>query len=145
MTVPGLAKSWVFLSCCISLLDCASPNAAKRPPERSPGERPSTVATVSGPVLWKSLAPGRETTLGVKADGSLWVWGWNREGGSDRRLEYAPHIDNGRAPVALRPTRIGDDRNWANVSASDGAFLALKTDGTLWGWDREERQRLSRG
>jgi alpha-tubulin suppressor-like RCC1 family protein len=103
------------------------------------------VATVSGPALWKSLAPGRETTLGVKADGSLWVWGWNREGGSDRRLEYAPHIDNGRPPVAVRPTRIGDDRNWASVSASDGAFMALKTDGTLWGWDREERQQRTRG
>jgi alpha-tubulin suppressor-like RCC1 family protein len=126
---------------------CASP-AANRPGESSGtadrGTRAtSELAAASRPATWKSIAPGRSTTLGVKADGSLWVWGWNGQGGSDRRLEYAAHIDNHRPPVALRPTRVGDANDWASISASDGSFLALKANGTLWGWgdDSEARRR----
>lgn len=84
---------------------------------------------------WATLAGGDDYSLAVKRDGSLWAWGGNSFG----RL--------GLGGFAVRwyatPTRVGDDDDWASVSASDpSCTFALKSDGSLWAWGSNWTFRL---
>jgi alpha-tubulin suppressor-like RCC1 family protein len=63
--------------------------------------------------------------VAVKSNGSLWAWGWNRNG-----VVGQPNLTN----QYDTPTRIGAETNWVQISASTTHNLALKTDGSLWAW-----------
>jgi alpha-tubulin suppressor-like RCC1 family protein len=41
---------------------------------------PSLVSSGTNANMWQDLAAGDEHSLGLKADGSLWAWGWNDQG-----------------------------------------------------------------
>lgn len=62
----------------------------------------------------------------LASDGSLWSWGEDRLGWPT--LGYT----NVEKSVSLR--RIGDDADWKNVAVGSDHCLAIKSDGTLWGW-----------
>ena len=69
---------------------------------------------------------GTEIMAAIKTDGTLWVWGNNENGALGQ---------NSPAPAQRSsPTQI-PGTTWSKVTntAAKG-FLALKTDGTLWGW-----------
>lgn len=70
-------------------------------------------------------------------DGSLWSWG-TEEGGWP--VLALPGIRN--SPV-LR--RISPDTDWTSVSVGDSHCLAVKADGTLWGWGANYHNQLSAG
>jgi uncharacterized protein YjdB/alpha-tubulin suppressor-like RCC1 family protein len=72
-----------------------------------------------------TVAGGRDYSLAVKADGSLWAWGNNEYG----RLGDGTVTDRFAGPV-----RVGEDTDWASVSAGGYHSLAVKADGSLWGW-----------
>lgn len=73
---------------------------------------------------YKSVAVGHFHTLGVRSDGALYAWGWNRSG----QLGDATRLDK------TVPTRVGTDADWSAVAAGEYHSLAVKTDGTLWAW-----------
>jgi alpha-tubulin suppressor-like RCC1 family protein len=75
---------------------------------------------------WVSVTAGKGHSVAIKADGSLWTWGFNGAGecGTDPNL--------GR--MWSDPKQMGADRDWAQVSAYDTHTLAIKTDGSIWGW-----------
>jgi len=86
------------------------------------------VTTFSGGTNWKQVSCGRVLTTAVKTDGTLWTWGRNING----QLGTNDNI-NRSTPV----TTFAGGTNWKQVSASNGNngfVLAVKTDGTLWGW-----------
>ena len=68
-----------------------------------------------------AIAADLTDSLAVKADGSLWFWGFYQEGD-----------DESSSAGILTPARVGVDSDWAMVS--DGVYnaLALKADGSLW-------------
>ena len=74
---------------------------------------------------WTMVSAGNAHCLGLKSDGSLYAWGNNGSG----RLG----LGRGDAYVDV-PTRIGADNDWVAVSAGRSHSLALKSDGSLWGW-----------
>ena len=82
---------------------------------------------------WKQLDAGGFFTVGLKDDGTIWGWGrsWNGELGSSMYDFYA-----------TEPVQIGTDADWAYVSAGNGHVMALKTDGTLWTWGRNDYGQL---
>jgi len=60
---------------------------------------------------------------GVKDDGTLW---------SGVYLRSAP--PGRKSPAEWE--QIGEDTNWATVAMSRLGLVALKSDGSLWKWDR---------
>ncbi|MCL1893389.1 MAG: Ig-like domain-containing protein [Holophagaceae bacterium] len=71
----------------------------------------------------KTIATGYLHTVVIKPDGSL--WGWGNYGGDT--------LDQGNTTWSNTPVRIGNDTDWATVSAGDNT-MAIKSDGSLWTW-----------
>jgi alpha-tubulin suppressor-like RCC1 family protein len=76
------------------------------------------------------------STHAIKTDGSLWAWGDNFYG-------QAGQGDNSNAYSS--PVQIGALLNWLSVSSSARSVLAVKTDGTLWGWGGNNLGQLGLG
>lgn len=77
---------------------------------------------------WNSISAGYSHALATKTNGTLWSWG-NSE-------FYALGYGNGYGDGFHKntPTQIGTLTTWKAVSAADRYSLALKLDGTVWGW-----------
>ena len=76
---------------------------------------------------WSQVAAGGIMhTVGLKTDGSLWAWGWNRQGEVGQGNMTTRHYG--------MPTRIGTETNWTSICAGLNHSLALKNDGSLWAW-----------
>ncbi len=73
---------------------------------------------------WVTVATGGMHTLALKADGTLWSWGYNGNG----------QLGNGTTTNKTTPTQVGTDTKWTCVVAGSQSSLALKADGTLWAW-----------
>ena len=95
--------------------------------------RSSPVQTVSGGTNWKQVACGAVHTSAIKTDGTLWTWGSNSSGrlGTNNQL-------NRSSPVQT----IAGGNNWKHVACGSSHTVAIKTDGTLWGWGHNTSGRL---
>lgn len=80
-------------------------------------------------VGYTAVAAGSLFGLALKADGSIWSWGVN-DGGQlgDGTSTSVFDSFNFRAT----PTRI--DGQYVSIAAGNNHSLALKADGSLWGW-----------
>ena len=78
---------------------------------------------------WKEIKAGSEFSMGIKEDGTLWSWGFNGNGQLGRYTD---------GPYEVFPIQVGSDTDWKTVSAGGFHTLAIKTDGTLWGWGYNE-------
>ena len=85
---------------------------------------------------WASVSAGGDQTLAIKKDGTLWGWGFNLFGqvGDGTGMGSPCASDVGATYCVVSPVQIGTDTHWAKVSAGDSHSMAVKTDGTLWGW-----------
>ncbi len=72
----------------------------------------------------------------VKTDGSLWAWGVNHKG------QCA--VSGGLLSIDTA-TRVGDATDWARVSTGTDFTLALKADGSLFGFGNNADGRLGLG
>jgi len=88
-------------------------------------QRNTPVTTFLGGTTWKSVVAGYRCTAAIKTDGSLWTWGSNGSG------QLGVNDTNGRTtPV----TTFAGGNNWKSVGSEAAHILAIKSDGTLWGW-----------
>lgn len=77
---------------------------------------------------WKYVTANRfygYNGMAVKNDGSLWAWG---------RGNFGVLGDGTLRDSAIVPQRVGTDNDWKTVSIGSAHVLAIKNDGTLWGW-----------
>ena len=88
-------------------------------------DRSSPVQVSSAVSNWSQVATGG-TTLAVKANGTLWLWGFGFYGDTGLGTSGA----NG---YRSSPTQVGALTNWSKVARYTGSF-AIKTDNTLWAW-----------
>ena len=75
-----------------------------------------------------AVAIGTSHGVILAPDGSLWTWG-------DCTL-HGWHVLGLGPNVVKQPTlrQIGTDTNWVNVAVGGSTTLALKSDGSMWGW-----------
>lgn len=75
---------------------------------------------------WKDIELSTTHTIALKADGSIWAWGSN--------VGASLGIGNQSNYYCNTPQRVGNENNWKSISSSASATLAIKSDGSLWGW-----------
>ena len=82
---------------------------------------------------WKSISNGIHHTAAIKTDGSLWCWGLNN---------YGQLGTNDTESVNTPVTTFLEGKNWKSVSCGGYHTAAIKTDGSLWGWGRNNYGQL---
>ena len=75
----------------------------------------------------------------VKTDGTLWIWGYNGYPSG------AGALGLGNTTNYSSPKQVGALTNWSKISAGQYGFMAIKTDGTLWGWGHNNYGQLGVG
>lgn len=104
------------------------------------GKNKNNMELVSGSGTWRSVILAQTTrnshALGIKSDGSLWGWGQN----SDAQLGNGVRYSHKALPI-----KIGSDTTWKQATAGFHFSMAIKKNGTLWGWGRTSRGQLGLG
>jgi len=81
----------------------------------------------------KHIAAGSSTSFAIDKDGSLWVWGNNRDG----------RLGDGTATDKAIPTKTMD--NIISVATGEEHTLVVKADNTLWAWGNNNAGELGNG
>lgn len=106
-----------------------------------PGRSAEPWSTIEGPALVR-LEAQIDTVLGLDAEGRLWGFGSDLGGvlRQDGVVTGACPVPCVEAPIELFP----DEPEWRFVALSLGFqhVLALRKDGTLWGWGRNDECQL---
>ncbi len=76
---------------------------------------------------WMTVSAGERHTLAIATDGSLWGWGWNSWGQVQENIP-------GTGGETKMPVQLEPSYKWTTVSAGYGHSLAIREDGSLWGW-----------
>jgi alpha-tubulin suppressor-like RCC1 family protein len=99
----------------------------------------SSPVQVGANVDWAEVRACGIYTLARKTNGTLWAWGYNFEG----QLGLGDRTDRSS------PIQVGALSNWAQlpnaISTSVELSGAIKTDGTLWMWGRNNLGQLGLG
>ena len=96
----------------------------------------SSPVQIGALVTWKAITCGFLVGLAVKKDGTMWTWGYNNTGS----------LGTGNATNYSSPVQIGALTTWSvNLSCGLSASMAIKTDGTLWGWGYNAQGQLGQG
>jgi len=85
---------------------------------------------------WSKIATGERNAFALKTDGTLWSWGRNETGylGLNEGGNPGPHTSS--------PTQIPGTTWTSNYAVSYQGVLAIKTDGTLWAWGKNNNGHL---
>ena len=92
------------------------------------------------PTGWVSVSAGGRHTVAIRAGGLLWAWGWNEFGQLGTSTQSAGVQTQ---PIQIVAGLAGAD--WYSVSAGQDYTLAVRTDGSLWAWGRNNRGQLGDG
>ena len=93
---------------------------------------------------WVAIAASVFTSFAIKEDGTLYSWGADTDGS----ISYQGLLGDGgslQGPDVLTPTQVGSDSDWVSISAQEAHALAIKEDGTLWGWGQNGDYELGQG
>jgi alpha-tubulin suppressor-like RCC1 family protein len=86
--------------------------------------RSSPVSVVGGFTDWIQASGGGGHSLGLRANGTLWSWGYNNSGRLGDGTNYTRS-----SPVSV----VGGFTDWIQASAGYHS-LGLRANGTLWSW-----------
>jgi alpha-tubulin suppressor-like RCC1 family protein len=92
----------------------------------------SSPSQVGSSTDWSKVIAGGSTSIAIKTNGTLWLWGSAQYGA----LGFNSDVHKSS------PTQLGTDTNWSVASHGLGATLAIKTTGALWVWGRNNNGQL---
>ncbi|NEW09151.1 S8 family serine peptidase [Paenibacillus sp. SYP-B3998] len=82
-----------------------------------------------------AISAGGSYSLALDSDGSIWSWGINGNGELGNGLPMTYQIHKYTAPVKRStPTKVLVNGRFIAISAGRSNALALREDGTVWGW-----------
>ena len=82
---------------------------------------------------WREIGIGWYHTAAIKTDGTLWTWGMNSFG----------QLGDNTVVTKSSPVQVtGGGNIWIQVSGGSYHTTAIKTDGTLWSWGRNNYGQL---
>jgi alpha-tubulin suppressor-like RCC1 family protein len=96
----------------------------------------NTPVLVKDETGWQKVACCGRHSLGIKHDGTLWVWGSNQWAQFGRDSPYI---------TSYVPLKVNNDTDWKDISCGFGHSMALKHNGTLWGWGLNEVGQVGDG
>jgi alpha-tubulin suppressor-like RCC1 family protein len=140
----GASKSWIAMSAgdahVLAIASDGSLWAWGRNELGQVGDGTSSNTKVSAvrigsDVGWAAVGAGRQFSLALKSDGSLWSWGRNDMG----------QLGDGTTADHRVPVRVGSISTWVAVSAGGYHALAIRSDGTLWAWGHNSLGQLGIG
>jgi alpha-tubulin suppressor-like RCC1 family protein len=106
--------------------------------QNTPYTNRSSPTQIGSLTNWASVSRGGQNScFAVKTDGTLWAWG------TGTRLGQGTGVYTNRSS----PVQIGALTGWSRVFGMDFSshIFAVKTDGTLWSWGRNNDGELGLG
>jgi alpha-tubulin suppressor-like RCC1 family protein len=85
----------------------------------------SPVLVVGGFTDWTQIDAGVYHTAAIRANGTAWGWGFNLYGQLGDNS-----ITSRLSPVSV----VGGFTNWVQISAGGYFVMAIRSNGTAWGW-----------
>ncbi len=86
---------------------------------------------------WKTFSQGETFSVGLKEDGTIWMWGQNINGILGN--------GSGTTTIVQHPTQIGTANDWDEISVGRWFVLAKKTNNDLYGWGDNAYGNLATG
>ena len=83
---------------------------------------------------WNKIGAGNFGTIATKTDGTLWSWGIGDNGGLGHNTPEATEYSS---PTQIPGTTWGTSNTGHLLGVFNGG-AAIKTDGTLWTWGRNQ-------
>lgn len=99
----------------------------------------STPTPIAGAHAFDQFAVGSDSACAVTTAGALYCWGRNRfsqlgVGATSSDLDQADE-----------PMRVGADSDWTQVAVGRESACAIRDNGSLWCWGRNDRGQLGLG
>jgi len=96
----------------------------------------SPVSVVGGFTDWCSVSASAYHSVAIRTNGTLWSWGYNGQG----------RLGDGTSTTKSSPVSVvGGFTDWCRVNAGARHTLAIRTNGTAWGWGNGGYVQLGNG
>lgn len=96
-----------------------------------------------------AVAAGENHSLALKSDGTVWAWGNNTYGQLGDTIDpNQTNPDTGATVIIASsavPIQISELSGITAIAAGTGFSMALKSDGTVWTWGRNDLGQLGNG
>lgn len=90
---------------------------------------------------WKTVSVGSGFSVALHSDGTLWSWGVNnlaQLGIGTASLNGGPGLSYNNVPIKV----LTPYHDWVEVDCAEAYTIALRADGTLWGWGCKKLQSI---
>jgi alpha-tubulin suppressor-like RCC1 family protein len=105
-------------------------------------DRCSPVSVVGGFTDWCQVSSGYNHVAAVRTNGTLWTWGQNKGCVSFQNFPFGMLGDGTSVDKCSPISIIGGFTDWCQVSAGVCHTAAIRTNGTLWSWGRNDFGQL---